>query len=105
MRGWLDTVPNDGLLRYYITGSSERLTVTSLKALSEVLVLRAYDFAKTELVRNSLGRITGIGVLLAEGDEHKVHIYMCPFCELFIRADIYTRYNGKISNPHSRFVI
>ena len=77
MSGWFDTVPNQGILRYYITGSTERITVTSPKALSEILVSRAYDFTKTELVRKSLGRITGIGVLLAEGDEHKVRIYKC----------------------------
>ena len=37
----------------------------------EVLVSKSYDFVKPFQVRFGLGRILGIGVLLAEGDEHK----------------------------------
>ena len=78
MRTWYDTVPNDGLLRYYISLSIERVTVTTPRALKELLVQRAYDFEKPDVARASLERITGVGLVLAEGDEHKVrHLGTC----------------------------
>ena len=64
-------IPNDGLIRYRVPGNQERLLLTSPKAISEVLVTKNYDFQKPAAFRWSLGRILGIGVLLAEGDEHK----------------------------------
>jgi cytochrome P450 len=51
--------------------NSERLIVASPKALSEVLVTQNYDFIKPAHVTAGLGRLLGVGVLLAEGDEHK----------------------------------
>lgn len=70
---WTKSVPNNGLLRYYVIGNMERVLVASPKALSELLVQNAYDFQKPELVRRGLGRVTGkSGILLVEGAEHKV---------------------------------
>lgn len=69
---WINEVPNDGLIRYTTLLNSERLLITTPKALGEVLVQKNYDFIKPAMVRNGLGRLLGIGVLLAEGDEHKV---------------------------------
>jgi cytochrome P450 len=46
--------------------------VTSPKALGEVLVTKNYDFIKPPDVREGIVRILGNGVLIAEGDEHKV---------------------------------
>lgn len=46
--------------------------VTNPKALSEVLVQKSYDFAKPGSLRLGLGRILGIGLIVAEGEEHKV---------------------------------
>ena len=42
------------------------------KALSEVLTTKSYDFVKPQLLRVGLGSILGIGIIFAEGDEHKV---------------------------------
>ncbi|KAK7952467.1 Cytochrome P450 [Apiospora aurea] len=72
MREWINTVPNNGLIRYAGIFNQERIMPTSPKALADVLVTRSYDFEKPSQVRNSIGRILGIGVLLAEGDQHKV---------------------------------
>ncbi|KAL8824166.1 MAG: hypothetical protein Q9191_005249 [Dirinaria sp. TL-2023a] len=44
---------------------------TSPKALAEVLSQKSYDFIKPRSVRQSIARLLGVGVLLAEGDEHK----------------------------------
>ncbi|KAJ6095844.1 hypothetical protein N7486_006590 [Penicillium sp. IBT 16267x] len=68
---WATTIPNDGLLRYYIVGQLERLVLTNPKALSEVLNSKVYDFAKPTIAQQNLRRIVGDGVLLAEGDDHK----------------------------------
>lgn len=72
MRGWIATVPNDGVMRYLGIGNQERVLVTGPKALSEVLVTKNYHFEKPAMMRYSIGRLLGVGVLLAEGDEHKV---------------------------------
>lgn len=64
-------IPNDGIIRYLGIFNQERLLITSSKALAEVLVTRNYDFQKPGNVRFGLSRLLGVGVLLAEGDEHK----------------------------------
>lgn len=72
MNDWINEVPNEGLIRYRVRFNRERLFVTSPKALSEVLVQKNYDFAKPRSLRLGLGRILGVGLIVAEGDEHKV---------------------------------
>jgi hypothetical protein len=76
MRKWAATIPNDGLIRYTHIFNSERVLVTSPKALGEVLVAKSYDFIKPPQFRSGPARFLGVGVLLAEGDEHKVR-YLC----------------------------
>ena len=67
----VNSIPNDGILLYHGMFNSERLFITSPKALSEVLTTKNYDFIKPSHIATGLGRLLGIGVLLAEGDEHK----------------------------------
>lgn len=71
---WINEIPSDGLIRYRSLFNEERLLITTPKALGEVLVTKNYDFVKPELMRDGLGRLLGVGILLAEGDEHKVKI-------------------------------
>ncbi|KAE8131093.1 putative cytochrome P450 monooxygenase [Aspergillus pseudotamarii] len=71
MKEWAKTVPNDGILRYYIVGNMERLTITSPAVLSEILVSKAYDFAKPLVIQQALRRVLGNGILIAEGEVHK----------------------------------
>ena len=71
MRKWINEVPNDGLIYYNHLFNTERLLITSPKALGEVLVQKNYEFIKPKAIRNGLGRLLGVGVLLAEGEEHK----------------------------------
>ncbi|KAF3017387.1 hypothetical protein E8E14_001082 [Neopestalotiopsis sp. 37M] len=70
-RTWIREVPNEGIIRYLGAFNQERLFITKDKALAEVLVHRNYDFDKPSEVKTFLGRILGVGVLVAEGDEHK----------------------------------
>ena len=69
---WVNSIPNEGLIRYRMLFNQERLLVTSPKAIGEVLVTKNYDFEKPPELKVGLGRILGIGILVAEGDEHKV---------------------------------
>ncbi|KAL2867473.1 cytochrome P450 [Aspergillus lucknowensis] len=71
MRGWLKDLPHNGLLRYYIVGNLEWVTVATPEALREMLVTKAYDFAKPPVLRHSTEGPLGIGLVLAEGEEHK----------------------------------
>ncbi|KAL2812698.1 cytochrome P450 [Aspergillus granulosus] len=71
LRHWKATVPNRGLIRYYLPGNQERLLVTSIEALNDILVMKAADFGKPVAVRRRLSLIAGNGLLLAEGKAHK----------------------------------
>lgn len=48
-----------------------RVAPTNAKTLGEVLVQKNYDFVKPATFRQGLARLLGVGILLAEGDEHK----------------------------------
>lgn len=72
MLDWANTVPNEGLIWYKAQFNKERVLVTSPKALADVLVNNSYDFIKPKQLAQTIGRILGIGILFAEGDEHKV---------------------------------
>ena len=74
MRRWINEVPNNGLIHYNMVFNQERILITSARALGEVLVQKNYEFIKPSQVRAGLGRILGVGILLAEGDEHRVGI-------------------------------
>lgn len=55
-----------------MAGNIERVMVVGSQALSEMMGPKVYDFPKSESLRVKLERFTGNGVLLSEGDEHKV---------------------------------
>ncbi|ENH63244.1 Cytochrome P450 97B3, chloroplastic [Fusarium oxysporum f. sp. cubense race 1] len=57
VREWNETVPNHGFLRYLGFFNAERIVLTSPEALHEVL---------------EAGRFLGIGLILSEGDAHKL---------------------------------
>jgi cytochrome P450 len=72
MRRWINEIPNEGLIRYRHLFNRDRVLVTSPKALAEVLTTKSYDFVKPGFMRNGIAQLLGVGILLAEGDEHKV---------------------------------
>ena len=71
IRNWIDTIPNDGVIRYLGPFNGERIVLTNPKALAEVLVQKTYEFVKPPQLVRGIGRILGVGVFLAEGHEHK----------------------------------
>ena len=70
-RKWINSVPNEGLIRYKHLFNRERVLLISPKAHSEVLVTKSYEFVKPLEARQTLGRLLGVGILVAEGEEHK----------------------------------
>ncbi|KAI9847987.1 MAG: hypothetical protein M1838_000686 [Thelocarpon superellum] len=71
-RDWEANIPNDGLIRYTGLFRHERLLVTSPKGLSEVLSHKSYEFGKPQALIGGIKRLLGVGILLAEGEEHKI---------------------------------
>lgn len=67
-------MPNQGLIRYSYVLNIERILLANPEAIAEVLVKKTYDFEKPGEARVALGRILGIGLILAEGEDHKVHL-------------------------------
>ena len=71
-RDWNDTIPNNGLLYYTNLLNRERILVTGAKGLAEVLVQKSYQFIKPPSTTGNIATLLGVGILLAEGEEHKV---------------------------------
>ncbi|KAI1416795.1 cytochrome P450 [Hypoxylon sp. FL1857] len=96
MREWVATIPNDGMIRYLAAFNQERLLITKPKALAEVLVTKNYDFQKPGNIRFGLSRILGVGILLAEGDEHRTQRknLMPAFAFRHVK-DLYPEFWGK----------
>lgn len=72
MEEWIDEIPNDGLIRYRGVFNADRLVLTSPRSMGEVLTQKSYEFVKPGMLKGPLTRVLGVGILLAEGSEHKV---------------------------------
>jgi cytochrome P450 len=68
---WMRRWPDAPLIRYLSFVNSEVLLVNSLKAHKDVLQTKCYSFVKPQFFARLVGEIVGIGLLFAEGDEHK----------------------------------
>ncbi|KAK8137028.1 hypothetical protein PG984_004968 [Apiospora sp. TS-2023a] len=68
---WIDTIPNDGLIRYHGLFNRERVFITSPEATREFLTTSAYKFVKPQLQYTLANLIAGRGLLILEGEEHK----------------------------------
>lgn len=74
MHDWINSIPNDGLIQYRSILNTNRLMVTTPKALSEVLNQKCYEYTKPRFFTTTLTRLLGEGLFLAEGVEHKVRL-------------------------------
>ncbi|KAI0471776.1 cytochrome P450 [Xylariaceae sp. FL0804] len=70
---WINSMPRSrrGLIRYRTIFNSERLLVTTPEALAEVLVNKSYQYKKPNFIVTGLKPTTGMGLILAEGEQHK----------------------------------
>ncbi|KAK5043608.1 hypothetical protein LTR84_011368 [Exophiala bonariae] len=65
-------IPNNGLIRLKGFFNTDEVLITSPKAIAEVLVAKPYDFPKTERDRGLLKLLIGEGLVVAEGNYHKI---------------------------------
>ena len=59
-------------MRFRVFLNEERVLLTSVAALREVLVTKAYDFVKPEKPNMLFRALLGHGLLSAQGEEHQV---------------------------------
>jgi hypothetical protein len=74
-RRWINTVPNDGIIRYRSRFNEERIFLTSPKAVAEVVVEKSYSFTRTQRFKSVTKDFLGNGLIISEGDEHRVSIW------------------------------
>ncbi|RCI13656.1 hypothetical protein L249_5579 [Ophiocordyceps polyrhachis-furcata BCC 54312] len=68
---WVQNIRHNDFIRYLDVFNRETLLVTSPRAISEILVSQNYSFPKSTISRTILGRYTGYGIGVADGDDHK----------------------------------
>ncbi|KAI0439638.1 cytochrome P450 [Xylaria telfairii] len=69
---WVGEVAHNGLVRYRTAINSERIILAAPEALAEVLTTKCYQFRKPGVIVTALKPIAGHGLLLVEGDQHKL---------------------------------
>lgn len=70
---WINSIPNDGLLHFFGLLGAEYIAVTDVESLSDVLTNRSYHFQKTSGLRRYAERFFGRGIVIQEGNEHKIN--------------------------------
>ncbi|CAO3684024.1 unnamed protein product [Rhizopus stolonifer] len=61
-----------GIFKYHHHWNEPQLVVTDPQLLKQILTTQIYDFSKPDFAIKDLTRVAGIGVLVAEGDVHRV---------------------------------
>jgi hypothetical protein len=98
LRGSIKEVPNNGLLRFYQDDKQERVLVVGAQALNEILVSNTNTFIKPSFVHRNLYNVVGNGILLAEGEIHKVR---STFARAFRHTQVSFRiYVSQTSSNH-----
>lgn len=69
---WMRTIPNDGLIQFRDVFQRSLLIATNHQALLDIMSTNTYDFEKQWKVREFLARILGFGLILSEGNAHRV---------------------------------
>ena len=68
---WSRQWPKAPFIRYLSFANTETLLVNSLRAHQEVLSTKCYSFVKPPFFARIVGEVTGMGLVFAEGEEHK----------------------------------
>ncbi len=72
MLRWMESIPNDGLIRYLEIFNTEVVAVTTPRGAAEFLQARADQYARNTRNRAILEKVMGTGLVVAEGMDHKV---------------------------------
>lgn len=67
----METIPNNGIIRFRGFLNTENLISTTPSALADVLNSSCYDYVKPPKLQEFLAKVLGWGVLLVDGQEHK----------------------------------
>lgn len=67
-----DTVQHNGMVRFFFLFNQERIIAYSPKAIAEITIANAYTFEKPMPTRRTLASVTGRGLVVTEGDEHRL---------------------------------
>lgn len=68
---WSKKWPKAPFIRYISVGNSEVLLVNNMAAHKEVMQSKVYSLVKPSFFKRLVGEITGVGLLFADGEEHK----------------------------------
>lgn len=71
LRKMVNSIPNDGLIRFKGFFGQDTLVLTNHQTLKAVLSDHTYDYEKPGKIVKILRRILGDGLILVEGDVHK----------------------------------
>lgn len=71
MLRWMESIPNDGLIRYLEIFNTEVVAVTTPRGAAEFLQARADQYARNPRNRAILENVMGTGLVVAEGMDHK----------------------------------
>ncbi|KAK3364129.1 cytochrome P450, partial [Lasiosphaeria hispida] len=71
MEQWINSIPNDGMIRFTIALNAERILLTSPAAISDVLIRNVDAWQKPEQLRQSLAQILRNSLVVAEGASHR----------------------------------
>jgi cytochrome P450 len=69
---WMRDIPNDGLIHFRGAFNTSYLIATNHQALLDIMSTNTYDFEKPWKAREFLARIIGFGLILSEGNAHRV---------------------------------
>lgn len=70
-RSWMRQWPEVPLIRYFGFANSDAVLLNNIQAYKEVLHSKCYFFVRTTGFRRLIQDIIGVGIVFAEGDEHR----------------------------------
>ncbi len=79
MLRWMETIPNNGFIRYLDILNMEVVGVTTPKGAGEFLQVKADQYVKNPKVKRILENILGNGLVVSEGMDHKVQTSVTSF--------------------------
>lgn len=68
----MESLPNNGLIRFYEALSREVILVTSVDAIKEMTSIKPYDFGHPKQVKYMMGRVTSSNFNFLTEHGHKV---------------------------------
>lgn len=92
----MDTVPNNGFIRFLDMFNSEIVTITDPKLVTEFLGVKADHFTKRPKLKKILESILGNGLVVAEGKDHKYQRkHLLPVFNFKVVKNLYPLFWGK----------